>query len=290
MRTATGRERYVRAMTSARPVTTLDKTAVLEGLFGSWDEIDKVVDELSDDQWQAQTPLPGWSVRDVLAHVIGTESMLQGAATPEADVDVSTLTHVRNDIGVLNERWVRKLRGLGLGELLDMYRAVTTERRSALAGMTEDVWNEITATPAGPDTYGRFMRVRAFDCWMHEHDIRDALDRPADNPAGETSRLALEEMAASMGFVVGKLGGAPDGSRVAIELTGPLARTINVDVRGRARVVDEFDADPTSTITLDGLLFARLAGGRTIVDHGAITYGGDEAVGRRVVEHLNYVI
>jgi uncharacterized protein (TIGR03083 family) len=292
-RTLAVRERYVRAMTSARPVTTLDKTAVLEGLFGSWDEIDKVIDELSDDQWQAQTPLPGWNVRDVLAHVIGTESMLQGAATPEADVDVSTLKHVRNDIGVLNERWVRKLRGLRSGELLDMYRAITAERRSALAAMTDDVWNQITATPAGPDTYGRFMRVRAFDCWMHEHDIRDALDRPADDPAGETSRLALDEMAASMGFVVGKLGGAPEGSRVALELTGPLQRTINVDVSGRARVVGDFGGDePTATITLDGLLFSRLAGGRTTVARhpDAVRYGGDEEVGQRVVEHLNYVI
>ena len=79
---------------------------------------------------------------------------------------------------------------------------------------------------------------------------------------------------------------------MAIELTGPLPRTINVDVRGRAQVVDEFDADPTSTITLDGLLFARLAGGRTTVARhpDAVVYGGDEAVGKRVVEHLNYVI
>ena len=100
--------------------------------------------------------------------------------------------------------------------------------------MSDDDWNEITATPAGPDTYGRFMRVRDFDCWMHEHDIRDAVRRPADDTelAGPASRLALDEMAASMGFVVGKLGGAPDGSRVAIELTGPLRRTINVDGGG----------------------------------------------------------
>ena len=41
---------------------------------------------------------------------------------------------------------------------------------------------------------------------------------------------------------------------------------------------------------MDGLLFSRLAGGRTTVDHGAITYGGDQAVGMRIVEHLNYVI
>ena len=126
---------------------------------------------------------------------------------------------------------------------------------------------------------------------MHLHDIRDALDQPADNPGGPAARLALDEMAASMGFVVGKLGGAPDGSRVAIELTGPLARTIKVAVDGRGQVVEDFGgAGPTVTIALDGLLFSRLAGGRKVVDHDAISYGGDETVGRRIVEHLNYVI
>jgi hypothetical protein len=126
---------------------------------------------------------------------------------------------------------------------------------------------------------------------MHLHDIRDALGQPATDPAGPAARLALDEMSASMGFVVGKLGGAPDGSRVAIVLTGPLERTINVAVVGRARVVDDFGGrEPTTTITIDGLLFTRLAGGRTTVDHGAISYGGDQAVGRRIVEHLDYVI
>ena len=275
-------------------MTKLDKSEVLGGLFGAWDEIDRVVEALSEAQWQETTPLPGWCVHDVVAHVIGTESMLQGVGTPEADIDVSTLKHVRNDIGVLNERWVRKLRGVGSAELLEMFRVTTAERCTALAELSDDAWNAITATPAGPDSYGRFMRVRVFDCWMHQHDIRDALERPATEAdlAGPSSRLALDEVAASMGFVVGKLGGAPDGSRVAIELTGPLQRTINVDVQGRARVVDEFDAEPTSTITLDGLLFTRLAGGRTTPARhpDAVTYGGDEAVGRRIVEHLNYVI
>jgi len=275
----------------SRPVTTLDKSDVLAGLFGVWDEIDAVLDGLADAQWQAPSPLPGWAVRDVAAHVIGTESMLQGVPTPEADVDLSTLEHVRNDIGVLNERWVRQLRGVSPADLLDRFRATTAQRREELTAMADADWNQVTATPAGPDTYGRFMRVRDFDCWMHLHDIRDALGQPATHPAGPSSDLALDEMAASMGFVVGKLGGAPDGSRVAIELTGPLARTINVAIDGRGKLVDDFgDAGPTAAITMDGLLFSRLAGGRTTVDHGAITYGGDQAVGRRIVEHLNYVI
>ncbi|MGH3675388.1 MAG: maleylpyruvate isomerase family mycothiol-dependent enzyme [Mycobacterium sp.] len=282
-------------MTSARPVTTLDKTDVLDGLFAVWDAIDAVVDGLTDEQWQAVTSLPGWCLHDVVAHVIGTESMLQGTATPEADLDVSTLKHVRNDIGAMNERWVRKLRAASAGEMLDKLRAITAQRRTTLSDLSDDAWNEITATPAGPDSYGRFMRVRIFDCWMHEHDIREAIGRPAADTdlAGPASRLALDEVASSMGFVVGKLGGAPDGSRVTIELTGPLGRTINVAVDGRGHVVDDFGgAEPTATITLDGLLFTRLAGGRTTVaEHpDAISYGGDEGVAKRVVEHLNYVI
>jgi uncharacterized protein (TIGR03083 family) len=276
-------------------VTTLEKPDVLAGLFAVWDEIDTLLAGLPDGQWQAQSPLPGWTVHDVTAHLIGTESMLQGIATPDADIDVSTLKHVRNDIGVMNERWVRKLRGVSMTDMLEKFRATTANRREALTGMGGDDWNQITATPAGPDTYGRFMRVRDFDCWMHLHDIRDALDQPAAGAdlGGPSSRLALDEMAASMGFVVGKLGGAPDGSRVAIELTGPLQRSIYVDVAGRGRVVEHFGGqEPTSTISLDGLLFSRLAGGRTTVaQHAdAVRYGGDEEVGKRVVEHLNYVI
>jgi uncharacterized protein (TIGR03083 family) len=277
----------------SRSATTLDKSDVLGGLFAVWNQIDTVLAALSDAQWQAQSPLPGWTVHDVTAHLIGTESMLQGVPTPDADVDLSTLKHVRNDIGVMNERWVRKLRGVDPTDLLDRFRATTAQRRDELTGMPDGDWNQITATPAGPDTYGRFMRVRDFDCWMHLHDIRDALDRPADDTVGPASRLALDEMAASMGFVVGKLGGAPAGSRVSLELTGPLRRTINVAVEGRGQVVDDFGGrEPTATIAMDALLFTRLAGGRTTPDHhpGAVSYGGDEAVGRRIVEHLNYVI
>jgi uncharacterized protein (TIGR03083 family) len=276
-------------------VTKLDRADVIDGLSDVWNEIDELVAGLTEPQWQAATPLPGWRVHDVVAHVIGTESMLQGVTAPDADVDASVFQHVRNDVGVLNERWVRKLCAVPDGELLETFRATVAQRRAALVDMSDEAWNEITATPAGPDTYGRFMRVRVFDCWMHAQDIRDALNIPATDAqlGGPASRLALDEMAASMGFVVGKLSGAPDGSRVSIESTGPLRRTFNVAVQGRGRLVEDFAGlEPTSTIQLDGLLFTRLAGGRTTpAQHSdAVIYGGDEAVGRRVVEHLNYVM
>src|SRR5215470_2510170 len=170
-----------KAVTTSRPVTRLDKPDVLEGLFASWDAIDRVAGDLADAQWSRPTSLPGWNVHDVVAHMIGTESMLQGVDTPEADIDVSTLEHVRNGIGVMNERWVREFRALDNAQLLEKFRTTTSRRREALSAMGDGEWHGLTATPAGPDSYGRFMRVRVFDCWMHEHDIREAVDLLADD-------------------------------------------------------------------------------------------------------------
>src|SRR6202012_4394823 len=124
----------------------------------------------------------------------------------------------------------------------------------------------------------------------HEHDIRDALDEPGSEAdlVGPAARLTLDEMVTSMGYVVGKLGKAPDGSRVAIKLTGPLARTIRVTVDGRAKLVEDFGGqEPTATIRVDGVLFTRLTGGRAH-DVGDVELSGDKEVAARIVEHLNY--
>ncbi len=278
-----------------RPVTKVDKSEVLAGLFAVWDDLGALLDGLPEAEWQAVSPLPGWDVKALVSHMIGTESFLAGVAAPAPDIDVSALEHVRNDIGVMNECWVRHLSGEAGTDVLARFLQITNDRRKALTDLSDDDWNAVTLTPAGPDTYGRFMRIRVFDCWMHEQDIREALQRPSsdDQLHGSASELALDEVAATMGYVVGKLAKAPDGSRVLFELTGPLARRIRVGVDGRAQVVDNFgDQEPTVTIRLDGLQFTRLAGGRPLCSARSqdIELGGDQGVAAQIVEHLNFVI
>jgi uncharacterized protein (TIGR03083 family) len=275
-------------------MTQLDKREVLDGLFKCWDDIDELLAGLSDSQWEAQTALPGWRVHDVVSHIIGTESFLMGEPAPEPDCDVTALPHVHNEIGVMNECWVRHLHDVRHDAVLDKFRSVTGERRKALADISDDAWNETAATPAGPDTYGRFMRIRVFDCWMHEQDIRDVVGVWASNDvvADASAEQAFDEVTATMGYVVGKLGKAPDGSRVEFDLTGALQRTVRVAVGGRARVVEEFDGEPTTSILLDAVLFTRLAGGRTTAAENAdaIEIRGDVALGQQVVDRLRYTI
>jgi len=278
-----------------RPRTVLDKSEILEGLFASWDALDALLAELSDDEWQRPTSLPGWTVRDVVAHIVGTELMLSGTPTPDSESEVTDRDHVRNEIGALNERWIEHLRGESPATLLARFREVIAARKESLSAMGRKEWDAVGFTPAGPDSYGRFMRVRIFDCWMHEHDIRDALGRPPTDEqlAGADTRLSLDEMASSMAFVVGKKGRAPEGARVLIGLTGPVSREFRVAVDGRAALVEDFGGtEPTVAITLDGLQFSRLCGGRPLLAERpqAIEVAGDREAGERIVENLAYVI
>ncbi len=279
---------------TATQVTELDKSDVLSGLFETWDAIDGLLTELPDEQLESATPLPGWNVRAVVSHIIGTESTLLGFAPPESGVDVRTFGHVRNDVAAMNECWVQHFSREPGAELNQRFVAVTDDRRKFLTEMPDADWNAVTPTPAGADSYGRFMRIRTFDCWVHEHDIRDAIGRAAGDAdlRGAAARLSLDEMTASMGYVVTKLGKAPDGSRILIELTGALARKICVDIQGRGRVVEDFGGEqPTSTIRCDGLLFTRLATGRVrTAPVGSVELAGDREVAARIVEHLNYTI
>jgi uncharacterized protein (TIGR03083 family) len=280
---------------ATRSVTTLDKPDVLNGLFTVWDSIDALLVGLSETEWRAPTPLPGWCVQAVVSHIIGTESFLDGIPAPEPDIDVKALDHVRNDVGAMNECWVRHLGGQSGDSVLQRYRAVTEGRRKVLQAMSEEDWNAETLTPAGPDSYGRFMRIRVFDCWMHEQDIRMAIGRPSSDAEleGSASRLSLDEVAATLGFVVGKLAKAPDGSRIQFDLTGPLARSIRVNVDGRAQVVQDFGGlEPTATVRVDALQFTRLAGGRPMCPARAqdVELGGERDAAARIVERLNFVI
>ncbi len=271
--------------------TLVPKERAVDALDDVWTRLERLLSDLDDEEWSRPTALPGWDVRDNVAHIIGTEAMLEGEAAPAAEIDRDAHPHVRNDIGAFNEQWVQSLRTETPSALLNRFRELAARRRLALDGMAPDDWDAESFTPAGRDTYGRFMRIRVFDCWMHEQDIRDALDRPGGE-GGPAACMAIEEMATAMGFVVGKKAAAPSGSRVRFELTGPAARRIDVEVEERAKVVDDLSGPPTVTLTMPAGLFARLGGGRADPDRhrSEVTIDGDTELGERIVANLAFTI
>ena len=177
--------------------------------------------------WATPTCLPGWDVKAVVAHVIGTESMLLGdSRTGRGGRPADARTHVRNDIGRFNEAWVVARRRRGAGRRAGPVPRPTIAQRTAPL--------EATARRSGTTvgfTPGRAGHVRP----VHAHPRVRLLAARAGHPrrrrsagrragSGRRARRSTRWRSA-MGYVVGKKAGAPQGSRVRFELTGPAART-----------------------------------------------------------------
>jgi uncharacterized protein (TIGR03083 family) len=265
------------------------KERIVSLLRQEWLVIADLLARFRPEEW-SRPALPGWDVHDVVAHMIGTERALAGGDLPQVPEPGEAGEHVRNDVGRVNEAWIIALRDRSHADLLADFRAVTAERLAALEAMSPAEFEAPSWTPAGNATYGRFMQIRVFDCWMHEQDIRAATGMPG-HESGPVAEEALAEVIRAVGYIVGKRAGAPDGSSVRIRLTGPITRDLNVVVAGRARLVDAIDGEPTASLQLPSSLFLRLAGGREPAEAALtrIELGGDE-LGRRVATNLAYTI
>ena len=270
----------------------IPKDPTVAALREIWTSLGELLGELSDDEWMALSPLPGWSVQDNVSHIVGTEAMLLGQPNPD-EIDRKTNPHVKNDIGAFNEAWVKSLRSLSPNEMLSRFREVTDARLAVLDQMSDDEWNAESFTPAGKDTYGRFMQIRAYDCWLHEQDVRDAVGRPG-HQTGVAVEVTLDEMETAMGFVVGKKAGAEQGQSVTFALTdgNSVVREINVEVGERAGVVDELSGPATVKLTMPIGVMTRRCAGRVGSDDllDGIAIDGNLDLASRILENQSYTI
>jgi uncharacterized protein (TIGR03083 family) len=262
---------------------------IVDRLDEEWAAIDELCGDFTEQEWKTPTALPGWTVQDCLSHVLGTERMLLGDPAP--DVDVSELAHVKDPFAAAMETWVEERRTRPGAEVLAEYREQIPRRLAQLRAMTTEQFDEPGFSPIGEVPYRDFMVVRVFDCWMHEQDIRRALDRPG-HLGGPVVDTALQRFRAALGFIVGKRAQAPDGASVVFATQGGDDVVLSVVVEGRARVVDETPGDPTVRITLPLTTFVALGGGRWTAAEaeaaGGISLEGDTDLGRRVLEGMAF--
>lgn len=265
---------------------------IIELLEIEWAALDAFGGELSPDEWATPTELPGWTVQDCYAHIVGTERSLQGEPAPS--LDMAAFPHLTAVSAPFTEPPVEARRHLSGPEVLAELRAATHERLVELRSLTPEQWDDLGPTPIGTVPYREFMNVRAFDCWMHEQDARRALGRPG-HQEGPVAEHAIGRCTKALGFVVGKKAGAPDGATVTFDLSGPLARRITVAVvDGRAQIVPEPAGDPTVRLSMDQETLWCLGGGRwdpeqVLVD-GLVAFTGDRALGEAVVRSSNFMI
>ena len=266
------------------PTDTIDK---LEAI---WWSTSLLGDELDEREWKLPTDLPGWTVQDNLAHLIGTERSLQGLPAAAAPGVVGV--HVKNPIGQFNEAEVEARRSHAGSEVLAEWKELAALRLATLRAADESYFAKEMMNPTGPGTMADFLHIRVLDCWIHEQDMRRAVDRPG-HMAGAAAEHTIDRLLRTFPMVVGKRAATPEGGAVILDIRGDVDRHVVCEVSGgRAAIVEAATNEPLTTIRIDPETFIVLATGRrsagSIADRIEIT--GDESLGRRVVDNLNMMI
>jgi uncharacterized protein (TIGR03083 family) len=263
--------------------------AVVEQLVTEWASISALLDELDESEWNTPTELPGWTVKDCISHITGTERSMMGDPAPVVAID--HLEHIKNPFGEIVEVWVEERRSWSAADVRAEFDEQIARRTAELRATSVETLDEVGDWPLGRMSYRDFLKVRVFDSWMHEQDIRRALDR-CGHLDGPVVTMSLERFDGALGFVVGKKAGAPDGSTVVFELDGGPRDCITVIVDGRAKVTDDVPTDPTVRLTMPFETFVALCGGRQSADDPTaisdVRIDGDEDLGRRVLVALPF--
>ncbi len=257
-----------------------------------WSSIDSLCSRITEAQWKTPTDCPGWSVQDQVSHLVGAEAGILG--NPRPDHTPGDTSYVKNDIGQSNEVVVDFRRSWPGRQVLDEFRELTRQRLTYLRGLTDDGFAAETQTPLGPGTITEFVRIRIMDAWVHEQDIRRALNIPGELD-GSVASHAVGRVSRAMPFVVARKAKAPDGVTVVFNITGSAGSVVSVAVEGgRGRALDSEPESPTVKITSDLETFACLGCGRwdpaKALSSGKIKVAGDTVLGETIVHQMNIMV
>lgn len=177
-------------MTSERNPNKIEELEALRAeLIAEQESLDDVVANITDEQWGAATPSPGWNVRDQIAHLTYFDHSGATAILSPARFQESVLELVANARhGSVDEFTLAPLRDHSPRQLLDAWRRGREHLNDAAASL-----NVETRVPwYGPSMSATsFLSARLMEVWAHGTDVVDALGakRQATNRLRHVARL-----------------------------------------------------------------------------------------------------
>ena len=262
----------------------------LSELFATWTSLGDLCSGLTEAQWKTQTACPGWSVQDIMSHLIGIERQMMGLESTAHRSEPRE--YVKNAIGQSNENEVDARRSLAGAQVLSEWADIAERRTMELQAADESYFATAARTPIGPGSVADFLQLRALDCWIHEQDIRRALNMPG-NESGPAAESTIDRLLGTLPMVIGKRAATPEGESVNFRITGSVKRSVFITVtNGRAGVADTTPAKIRTTFSIDSNTFVALATGRAAADAttSSWTATGDEDLGLRIAQNLNMMI
>jgi uncharacterized protein (TIGR03083 family) len=232
----------------------MDVSEYVDALAETWSSLGTLAERLTDEEWSRPTGCPGWTVGDLVAHVAALEAFLLGRREPAHELPAD-VPHVRSEFGRFMEIGVDRRRRWTRAEVLAELADVTAARLTELRAWPADPERRVPS-PFGKQVPARtLLRLRTFDCYAHEQDIRRAVGRPG-HLAGAAADVSWDVIREALAR---SLTGAPVALRFGDHT---------------AVVPDEAGA-PVATLTTDWSTGLALACGRADADPAAVGVTGD---------------
>ena len=214
-----------------------------------WAAIDELCAPLTETDWATPTCLPGWTVQDQLAHIAGIEMMLDGVDAPE--VDVSHLTHLRNDVARhgrgVGRRTCGRCRARGAGPIPGGHRSPGRRTRRDDPGATSMRRRGRRSARTRPTDGSCGSATTTASCTSTTCAMRSA--HPT-GPSGRPSTSALTESVRRSATSSAARPRCPTARACAsISPVRSCAPTLVV-VDGRAAMVDHLDGEPNITLSM----------------------------------------
>ena len=201
---------------------------------------------LDETQWAAASRCEGWTVRDVIAHLVGVDqfwAVSAGAALAgeptrylQAFDPVATPAQMVDGTQDLAPAAVLEHFGVGVEALADL-----------LGGLDEDRWSVVAEAPPGHVSLHALALHALWDAWIHERDIVLPLGLPPVVDADEV-RASLRYVAA-LGPALSATRGSVRTGTLVVDGTDPEAHVV-VDA-GETVVVSDRDA-PAGAVRVVG--------------------------------------
>jgi uncharacterized protein (TIGR03083 family) len=265
-------------------MATLDKDEILRSIRDERVRTTTFLRALEPPQWDTATALPGWRIREVVAHLISLDvSALNGSILPVAMGSMERLER-------WNDRQVGKRANRPPSELILALERWGPRFVRLARAMPSALFRLRMPTIWGRAPGGLLIWSRAYDEWVHRQDMRRALEMPdEDADLSSVGGFLVHAAAANLLPALRDRGG-----RVELRLAGvPVPAHVFDLTAGRLEAGSGLSSDAAIRVDRPAA-FVIAAAGRSpslqeLREAGDIVVEGDDVLAKEFLERLRVV-
>ena len=218
---------------------------------------------LDDAQWARASRCEGWSVQDVIAHLIGTNQYwavsIAGGLNGEPTRYLAGFDPVATPA-----QMVDGLKALSPAEVLEQYVASVEQLAAVVSDLDDAKWEMVAEAPPGHIAISAVALHALWDAWTHERDVCQ--------PLGSTPPAEPDEVAgclyycAAIGPALAATRGSTRAGSLAVTATDP-ALEFTVEIGPVIRVV-QGAADGAARLSGDAVTLVEGLTFREPLEHG----------------------